>query len=76
MTSISTPLKPKSLAASIASLPRAEIEALIDSAVELKAGRSLDGEKPLQGETWAMISAFERSSIPKKCFIFSSVGVA
>lgn len=44
----------------IEDLSKEEINALIDSAVELKAGRGLDGPKPLQGETWAMI--FTKSS--------------
>lgn len=44
----------------IEDLSKEEIESLIDSAVELKAGRCLDGPKPLLGETWAMI--FTKSS--------------
>lgn len=44
-------------------LSQAEIESLIDLAVDLKAGRghsAVDGPKPLLGETWAMI--FTKSS--------------
>jgi ornithine carbamoyltransferase len=44
----------------IEDLSKEEIESLIDSAVELKTGRSHDGPKPLLGETWAMI--FTKSS--------------
>ena len=44
----------------IEDLTKENIESLIDSAVELKAARSLDGDKPLLGQTWAMI--FTKSS--------------
>ena len=44
----------------IEDLTKEDIESLIDSAVELKAARSLDGDKPLLGQTWAMI--FTKSS--------------
>lgn len=41
-------------------LVKEEIEDLVSEAAVLKAGRSLRGEKPLLGETWAMI--FTKSS--------------
>lgn len=44
----------------IEQLSKEELERLVDDAVRLKADRSLDGPKPLLGETWAMI--FTKSS--------------
>ncbi|NRB72991.1 MAG: ornithine carbamoyltransferase [Verrucomicrobiales bacterium] len=44
----------------IEQLSKEELEQLVDDAVKLKADRSLDGPKPLLGETWAMI--FTKSS--------------
>lgn len=44
----------------IEDLTGAEIEALVDDAVRLKAARSSGAERPLEGETWAMI--FTKSS--------------
>jgi len=44
----------------IEDLTKEDIESLIGSAMELKAARSLDGDKPLFGQTWAMI--FTKSS--------------
>jgi ornithine carbamoyltransferase len=44
----------------IEDLSKEELEQLIDDALELKAKRSLNGPKPLDGETWAMI--FTKSS--------------
>ena len=44
----------------IEDLSKEELEQLIDDALKLKAERSLEGPKPLEGETWAMI--FTKSS--------------
>lgn len=44
----------------IEDLSKEELEQLIDDALVLKAQRSLNGPKPLDGETWAMI--FTKSS--------------
>jgi ornithine carbamoyltransferase len=44
----------------IEDLTKDDIESLIGSAMELKAARSLSGDKPLLGQTWAMI--FTKSS--------------
>lgn len=44
----------------IEDLSKEELEQLIDDALVLKAKRSLNGPKPLDGETWAMI--FTKSS--------------
>ena len=44
----------------IEQLSKEELERIVDDAVRLKADRSLDGPKPLLGETWAMI--FTKSS--------------
>ncbi len=44
----------------IEDLTKEEIEALIDEAIRLKADRAISTEKPLLGETWAMI--FTKSS--------------
>ena len=44
----------------IEQLSKEELERLVDDAMRLKADRSLDGPKPLLGETWAMI--FTKSS--------------
>lgn len=44
----------------IEDLTGAEIEALVDDAIRLKAARSSGAERPLEGETWAMI--FTKSS--------------
>ncbi|MDF1824571.1 MAG: ornithine carbamoyltransferase [Verrucomicrobiales bacterium] len=44
----------------IEDLTKEEIESLVEEAIQLKADRGKGGEKPLAGETWAMI--FTKSS--------------